>query len=168
LNGWEFHIKTKSFVKYQIVCSLGRPQVIAVHGPFKGPAQDGTIATETLTDLLIPGEKGLADKQYRNVDFALVPVSGHRFQLDDVDNAWNADVYSVLQTIELIIKTSKRTHNFGCIKNWAYSLELQQKCVFAMCKLATLALIDQPLDIGILLTFEMTYSRNDRYLLYFV
>ena len=144
MNAWEFHVGTKSYVKYQIVCSLGDPHIIAVHGPFKGPSQDGTIAIHTLTDLLLQNEKGLADKQYRNVEFAIVPVSGHRFVLDDVDNAWNADVYSVRQVIERIIK---RTHNFGCIKcRWAYSLELHQKCVFAFCKLTNLALICQPLD----------------------
>lgn len=143
-RAWEYYVGSEAKVKYQIVCSLVSPRIISLDGPYKGPAQDGSIASVTLGPKIRPGEKGYGDKQYRNCGFILCPVSGLRFQLSNSEKYFNYTIYSNRQDIERLIR---RVKSFGCMKvRWPYSLELHQLAVVAIGKLVNLSLSFEPLD----------------------
>src|ERR1044072_2977906 len=61
-------------LKYEIVCSLGRPSVIALFGPFKAAAADVTIYRSTIKSMLQNGEKSLGDAAYYHEASVISPL----------------------------------------------------------------------------------------------
>jgi len=141
---WEFHVGTESYIKYQIVISIGVPRIISLDGPYKGPAQDGSIMVETLAPRMGENETALADKQYRFVEHAITPLSGHRYELTEAENSFNADVYSIRQSVE---RVNSRLENFSLLKfhSWPYSVQFHALCMQAIGKLVNLSFIIKPL-----------------------
>ncbi len=128
-------------VKYEVICSFGNTaRIVWLAGPFCGNANDDTITKEsTVRDRMKPGERVLADKQYKNSpEKWICPVSGRRFDLPDDILEWNADVYSARQDVERLISRIKIAKLFE--SRWRLSLELHARCVHVWAKLTNLFL----------------------------
>ncbi len=145
-NAWEYLTGRNEFgLKYEIVCSIGSPKIISIKGPFKGAANDATIADISgIKDLLGPHECLLADKMYRHDHLSFItPLQGHRYTLPNDENAFNYLVYSARSAVERIIS---RLAVFGIFDvPWRYSILLHGKCVKVICKLVNFFLIFEPL-----------------------
>ena len=139
-----YYIERNAYgVKYEIVCSIGVPQIIWVSGPWKGSASDPTIAKHSgILEVLGKDEMLLADKIYRgdSLNF-LHPVSGHKLTYSQ--KTYNYLVYSARQSIERVIERLKIFGVFHII--WRYSLEFHKAVVISCCKLVNLFLIFEPL-----------------------
>jgi hypothetical protein len=145
LEQWQFwvHYERCYCVKYEILCSFGVPRIIGLTGPWKGAASDKGITLQTYAPVLKQGEKLMGDKSYRGDDVFMVPYSGHRYNLESYQLAWNADVYSARQRVERLIKRLKQ---WKCTETrWRLSLEFHSQCVRAAGKLTNLSLIFEPL-----------------------
>ncbi len=103
-NSWQYIIGRNEYgVKYQIVCSIGCPQIVSLSGPYKGAANDPTIAEVSgIKDLLSEeSECLLADKmiQHDHISF-ITPLSGHQYSLSSSENAYNYLINSARSAVE--------------------------------------------------------------------
>jgi hypothetical protein len=105
-EGWEFYIGKNTFgVKFEIVCSIGNPRVIWCAGPYKGAANDATIAKDSGIKGITREEAIAGDKIYKHDKLTfLVPLSGHRTTHDDEEKSQNYVIYAFRQSIERVIK----------------------------------------------------------------
>ena len=141
-NSWQYIVGRNEYgVKYQIVCSIGCPRIVSLSGPYKGAANDATIAEASgIKDLLSQeSECLLADKMYRHDHISFItPLSGHRYSLSSSENAYNYLIYSARSAVERIIC---RLSVFGIFDvPWRFSILLHGLCVRVACKLVNLHL----------------------------
>jgi hypothetical protein len=145
-ESWRYLVGRNTFgIKYEICVSIGTPRICWLAGPWMGAASDPTIAMQSnIKTMMLPNEALLADKIYRGdrLHF-IVPLTGHRYALDQEERAYNYLVYSVRQSVERVID---RLTNFGIFHQiWRYSFELHQICTRVCAKLVNLFLNFEPL-----------------------
>jgi hypothetical protein len=146
-NSWQNLTGQNEFgLKYQIVCSIGCPCIVSLSGPYKGAANDATIAEASGIKMKLheAGECLLADKMYKHDHISFItPLSGHWYTLSNGENAFNYLIYSARSAVERIIS---HLSVFGIFDvPWRYSILLHGLCVRVACKLVNLFLIFEPL-----------------------
>ena len=146
---WEYYVgkqQTSNYsLKYEVICSVGVPQIIWCAGPFKGAAHDKTISElDGICDQLKEGEAICADKAYWGDRETFVsPFSGNPDEMNDEMKSHNYLVYAFHQTIERVIM---RMRTFGLTRvTWRLSINLHELAMKVVCKLINLFLIFEPL-----------------------
>ena len=143
---WEyFSVKHQQHsLKYEIALSMDE-RIIWVNGPFKGSANDLTIARSEFVRQLPDNERALADLGYLGDWHFIVPYKPAR---DHEQRIFNLHHYTLRQSIE---RVNKRVKQFNCLKNlWRLRGEegfFLHKCAFhTICYLTQLSFEEQPLS----------------------
>jgi hypothetical protein len=137
---WQYKIGANVYaIKYEIVCSLGVPEIIWVSGPWKGCASDPTIAKcSGILAALQFDEMILSDKIYRGDSLNFIhPISGKVLSYEC--KLYNYLIYSARQSIERVISRLKIFGIFSLI--WRYSIDFHCIIFLTCCKLVNLFLL---------------------------
>jgi len=146
-HSWEYFNKHKcshGFL-YQVVCCLGKPfHIISFNGPFKGTISDISIFRNTISPMMLKGEKSIADKgYYYEKERCWTPPLGKIQRLTQEEKLERRKVTRIRQLIERIIG---RIRTWGCMnKDWNYGPEYHELCATVAAKLTNLELYAFPL-----------------------
>jgi len=148
LKDWEYYNSGKNAygIWFQIVCSLGKPfRILSFEGPFKGAAADVSIFRSTVLPLLLPNEKVMCDKGYKNEERCWCPPEGKIGSLSLEDKIKRREVTAIRHTVERAIG---RMRVWGVMqRRWSEDLGLITLCATVVAKLTQLDLYIHPLTV---------------------
>ena len=135
----------KYFVKYEVVCSIGKPRIIWFDGPWKVTVPDCTISQWSQLRVALSGnERLLADKGYINApNYFICPVTGKSWTLNSEDKTRNYMIYCARQTVERFFSRIKK-FGFWHIP-WRASIGLHGLCARVTAKLVNFYFLFKPL-----------------------
>ena len=115
-------------MKYEVVCSIGKPRIIWFDGPWKVTVPDCTISRRSQLRVALSGnERLLADKGYINApNYFICPVTGKSWTLNSEDKTRNYMIYCARQTVERLFSRIKK-FGFWHIP-WRASIGLHGLC----------------------------------------
>lgn len=145
-QSWQYLFERHRYgIKYEIVCSIGSPQIVWLSGPWRGTASDPTIANKSgIKAHLHENEALLSDKIYRGDKRSfLTAVPGHTYVLESEEKAYNYLIYSARNSVERLIR---RVTSSGIFQHvWRYSFRLHRRCMNAVAMLINFTLVYEPL-----------------------
>ena len=131
-------------MKYQVVCSLGKPfRILSFDGPYKGSAADVSIARETIIPQLKENERIMADKGYYQEKKCWTPPIGPISQMDSAKKTMRRKVTRIRHLNERLIG---RLSFWGIFKKrWDSSWRLHSMCAQVAARLTQLEVHAFPL-----------------------